>query len=68
LSKTAIIGGLTKAIPFFIHYLRQPRLELYLEADEKKTYYHRTVAGTTYLGQWMAIWAKNTPDVENRQL
>jgi len=56
-----LIGGLTNAIPLLFHYLRQPCLKLYLEANEKKTYYIRPIAGETSLGRWVCIWAKSTP-------
>lgn len=56
-----LIGVLTNAIPFFIRYLRQPHLKLYLETNDKKTYYTRTISGTTSLGRWVAIWVKNAP-------
>lgn len=56
-----LIGGLTTAIPLLLQYLRQPCLKLYVEANEKKTYYTRTIAGTTSLGCWVCTWAKNTP-------
>jgi len=56
-----LIGALTKAIPWFLQRLQQPCLKLYLDANEKKIYYTRIIAGTTSPGRWVCAWAKNTP-------
>lgn len=61
ISGGVLVGCLTQAVPSFIHYLRRPRIDLYLDANKKKTYYTRPLAGTTHSGRWIAIWARNTP-------
>ena len=42
----SLVGGLLRGLPVLIRFLRQPRLELYLDADDRKTYHTRRISGT----------------------
>ena len=57
----ALVGGLSQGICAFIRFLRRPRLQLYLDADDEKTRPIRQISGTEHQGRWIAIWARNAP-------
>lgn len=55
-----LVGALVQGIPVLIRFLRRPRLELYLDTDDKKTRPIRKISAE-HRGRWVAIWARNTP-------
>jgi hypothetical protein len=57
----SLVGGLLQGLPVLIRFVRRPRLGLYIDTDDKKTYHTRQISGTEHRGLWIAIWARNTP-------